>query len=1192
MFPVVAVAQTAPTATFTANGKTELTINVGDTVEYVWKGTNGTSAKTTYTVDPEACGVSGTGPFDWTGYGNTLSGSLTYPAGACSGGHTYTFFYTVTGSDGQTATATLIMHVRGVSSTGNMGTFQINGQSRALSYAYGGRTNRAEVSITDSTTGAQIAWVTSPAGYDTTNTYFQYITDPAGNKYPFITAGGHYLANTNDLASHRAVPWDTLCIFDPAYIKNPSDACGTGFKPYSATFTNATNLSGFRHDGGWIDDVNGDGWSDVHLPFLSYILTISGKTGQQLGLAHFDVAAAEEPPGIPSPFHGGRFYGGFSTFIDPNGGGRNVLFAAANPVGFFSDNNCNVSRYFAVGKWSGSTLGLKWSKYLSFGKTIFKSPYDSTANYWRLGDELNSCAHRFGNSLAYVGNHPYIVYDVFKKDNPAPECEAEVMAEQKADFTNATVSASNACRNTKGLQVTGTWTTTILDAGTGAVALTWPNVYVWGNATRVIPGGTQMFLVQQLTSNGGDVRFDQTAAAPDSFAIAKLSSGPALTIAATLSSPPSAPRVVEGNRDGIYAPGFGSSNRGDPQLVLQDIDSDGLYDIELSNGEWLGWSTSQNKLVIKSEKQTALTPTATLTANGNADLTITVGDSYTIDWESTNASSCTVAYIPTDGSASGSFSITPNAAGAGTSSVVGTYTLTCTGTYGKSVTKTVTITGVTPPTATLTANGQTDLTIDAGDSITYAWSSTNALSAKGIFTTDSDACGVGSGPIDWEFANTPAGSGKIVPGPCSAGHTYTFKYTVTGTNGQTATATLVVRVRSNTPTATLTANGLTDITITPGDTPTYVWSSTNGVSAKGTFTTDSPACGASGTGPIDWSYGNTLAGSNSYTSSTCNAGHTYYFTYTVTGKNGQTALATLTVRVRASSEVMPAATLTANGLTDITINVGDTPTYAWSANNAVSAKATYTTDSPACGASGTGPYPWAYGFGSTLHESRTYTAGPCSAGHTYYFTYTVTDSNGKTASATLTVRVNAVAAITPTATFTADGQTELTIGVGQNVYYVWKGTSGVSAKTMYTVDSEACGVAGTGPFEWSGYGNTLSGTLTYPPGPCSAGHTYTFKYTVTGSDGQTATATLIAHVRSLSAAAPFRHPLARGWTGDEVSTLQVALTKLGLYTDEITGYFGSITETAVKSLQTQNNIAAVGIVGPQTRSLLQRLLGQ
>ena len=73
--------------------------------------------------------------------------------------------------------------------------------------------------------------------------------------------------------------------------------------------------------------------------------------------------------------------------------------------------------------------------------------------------------------------------------------------------------------------------------------------------------------------------------------------------------------------------------------------------------------------------------------------------------------------------------------------------------------------------------------------------------------------------------------------------------------------------------------------------------------------------------------------------------------------------------------------------------------------------------------------------------------------------------------------------------------------------------------------------------------------------------------------------------------APFTHTLARGWTGEEVSTLQASLAKLGFYTGEVTGYFGSLTEAAVKSLQAQNNIAAVGIVGPQTRSLLQRLLG-
>ena len=71
----------------------------------------------------------------------------------------------------------------------------------------------------------------------------------------------------------------------------------------------------------------------------------------------------------------------------------------------------------------------------------------------------------------------------------------------------------------------------------------------------------------------------------------------------------------------------------------------------------------------------------------------------------------------------------------------------------------------------------------------------------------------------------------------------------------------------------------------------------------------------------------------------------------------------------------------------------------------------------------------------------------------------------------------------------------------------------------------------------------------------------------------------------------FTHTLARTWTGPEVIALQTALGQLGFYSGEVTGYFGPVTEAAVKSLQVQNNIAAVGILGPLTRSLLQRLLG-
>lgn len=67
---------------------------------------------------------------------------------------------------------------------------------------------------------------------------------------------------------------------------------------------------------------------------------------------------------------------------------------------------------------------------------------------------------------------------------------------------------------------------------------------------------------------------------------------------------------------------------------------------------------------------------------------------------------------------------------------------------------------------------------------------------------------------------------------------------------------------------------------------------------------------------------------------------------------------------------------------------------------------------------------------------------------------------------------------------------------------------------------------------------------------------------------------------------PITHTLAKGWTGPEVSALQSLLSKLGFFGGEITGYFGSVTAQAVQSFQSANQLSAVGIVGPQTRALL------
>ena len=101
----------------------------------------------------------------------------------------------------------------------------------------------------------------------------------------------------------------------------------------------------------------------------------------------------------------------------------------------------------------------------------------------------------------------------------------------------------------------------------------------------------------------------------------------------------------------------------------------------------------------------------------------------------------------------------------------------------------------TCPTATLTANGQTALTAGVGDTITYAWSSTNADTGSSTVTMapTADRCGNHDGP--WVVA-TPAGS--VGPSPilaCQTGTTYTLSFVATQADtGDAATAVVTISV--------------------------------------------------------------------------------------------------------------------------------------------------------------------------------------------------------------------------------------------------------------------------------------------------------------------------------------------------------------------------------------------------------------
>ena len=62
--------------------------------------------------------------------------------------------------------------------------------------------------------------------------------------------------------------------------------------------------------------------------------------------------------------------------------------------------------------------------------------------------------------------------------------------------------------------------------------------------------------------------------------------------------------------------------------------------------------------------------------------------------------------------------------------------------------------------------------------------------------------------------------------------------------------------------------------------------------------------------------------------------------------------------------------------------------------------------------------------------------------------------------------------------------------------------------------------------------------------------------------------------------------LRKGSTGAEVKTLQAALNATGLYALELDGYFGTVTEAAVRDFQERNGLEVDGVVGSYTRKAL------
>ncbi|MBI4093669.1 peptidoglycan-binding protein [Candidatus Kaiserbacteria bacterium] len=91
---------------------------------------------------------------------------------------------------------------------------------------------------------------------------------------------------------------------------------------------------------------------------------------------------------------------------------------------------------------------------------------------------------------------------------------------------------------------------------------------------------------------------------------------------------------------------------------------------------------------------------------------------------------------------------------------------------------------------------------------------------------------------------------------------------------------------------------------------------------------------------------------------------------------------------------------------------------------------------------------------------------------------------------------------------------------------------------------------------------------------------------------QAQVADLQAQLQSVKVELKFSRVLAKGASGDDVKQLQEFLSTFpDVYPDGlVTGYFGPLTEAAVKKFQEQNGIESVGIVGPKTQAKLNELV--
>jgi hypothetical protein len=466
--------------------------------------------------------------------------------------------------------------------------------------------------------------------------------DTAGRAYPFLVPG------YGDDNAHWAPDneWSYGCLFrydpsNPGAFPAPSPGAQCDSQNFVAVsieppvydfqrtqlanrFGNVLSMTWSRENGGYLQDLDGDGWDDINLLYHYREYTIPGRIGMPgfSGQPHdtfFDPgtgwnysAATPSPPPEPAGFHSGRTYGthvAIQGVDSANNPVNRTVIVAGSAVGSndssrpaFYENQCNVSRWVGILQSPAGNSGqrvLKWSHYYGFDLYAFPMTClieNSTTcsdptqcSPIRDADWLNGCVHRFSNGISTWNGGQVIAFDKFTQSSvtvPSTCAVNQCIYDSIPDCVSASADSSQ-----------GTWSFEVMQIADSEQSITSiPNRYVWGRSDQIYPDHAMVYLAETPSSSSWKL---WTQTTPLVAATLKTGSNPTLQTRDTL--PMGRPVIST-----PYPYQEDMSSFGDDsyfaELTLQDVDGDNLQEVEMQNGsncQWVGYSKTQHKLVSK-----------------------------------------------------------------------------------------------------------------------------------------------------------------------------------------------------------------------------------------------------------------------------------------------------------------------------------------------------------------------------------------------------------------------------------------------------------------------------------------------------------------------------------------------------------------------------------------------------------------